>query len=101
MIHPDPTFACPSRRESFPSEFLAHHAPLCFVAGLGPAPQPLDAQTSDPFVILQQALRKALATRNRFPIWDNSRGANADLHTVIVDKVSPHRHRPGGPGTMC
>ncbi|GAA5871782.1 hypothetical protein JCM3774_000298 [Rhodotorula dairenensis] len=85
------------RMESFPSEFLAHHAPLCFVAGLGPAPQPHEAQPTDPFAILQHALRKALATRNRFPIWDNSRGANAHLHTVIVDKnvrFPPLKARP-------
>ncbi|GAA5980354.1 hypothetical protein JCM10908_001625 [Rhodotorula pacifica] len=92
--------------ESFPSEFLAHHAPLCFVAGLAPTPAPpqqpqAGAQhphlSNDPFAILQQALRKALATRNRFPIWDNSRGANADLHTVVVDKnvrFPPLKARP-------
>lgn len=80
-------------RESFPSEFLAHHAPLCFVAGLAPPLQPQDARSNDPFVILQHALRKALVPRTRFPIWDNSRGANADLHTIIVDKVSQSKCR--------
>ena len=81
----DSNYSC---RESFPSEFLAHHAPLCFVAGLAPPLQPQDARSNDPFVILQHALKKALVSRTRFPIWDNARGANADLHTIIVDKVS-------------
>lgn len=80
-----------SFRDSFPSEFLAHHSPLCFVAGLDLPPQDDANARSDAFVSLKVALRKALTTRTKFPIWDTSRGANADLHTVFVDKVSCRR----------
>ncbi|GAA6021829.1 hypothetical protein JCM8202_002832 [Rhodotorula sphaerocarpa] len=91
-------------QESFPSEFLAHHSPLCFVAGLEPPPR-LDAAPdaaapaarNDPFVILQHALHKALIARHKYPIWDASRGANADWHVVAVDKnvrFPPLKARP-------
>ncbi|GAA5919086.1 hypothetical protein JCM1841_003742 [Sporobolomyces salmonicolor] len=104
--------------ESFPSEFTGHHLPLCFVAGLDPPPAPAPAaaptvspdgrrsppsaappaaSSSDPFVILTASLRKTMASRKGFPLWDNSRGANNDFHIVLVDKnvrFPPLKARP-------
>lgn len=91
--------------DSYPNEFTAHHRPLLYVAGLGTgapgqpgappagvttspiASAPPQEPSSDPFAILQAALRKTLASRRAFPLWDTSRGTQNDFHTVLVDKV--------------
>ncbi|GJN91753.1 hypothetical protein Rhopal_004776-T1 [Rhodotorula paludigena] len=101
--------------DSYPNEFTAHHRPLLYVAGLGtgapgqPGAPPAGAATSpiasappqessnDPFTILQAALRKTLASRRAFPLWDTSRGTQNDFHTVLVDKnirFPPLKARP-------
>lgn len=98
--------------DSYPPEFTYHHLPLLFVSGLGtatpppaaapPAPaapgSPLTSDDpaapvaapaeTDPFAPLVDSLRKTLAPKKSFSIWDNSRGANNEFHVVLVDKVS-------------
>ncbi|GEM06476.1 glutathione transferase omega-1 [Rhodotorula toruloides] len=104
--------------ESYPSEFIGHAYPLLLVAGLAPPPQPQgqppapDADppqpgpagetapvaSSDPFVILQAALRKTLASRKAFPVWDPARGKGQnEFYTILVDKnirFPPLKARP-------
>lgn len=90
--------------QSYPSEFTAQLHPLMFVAGLGqPLPAPAASSTPpagdataaststapvDPFAALLGSLRKAMATRKSWHVWDNSRGVNNDFHIIPVDKVS-------------
>ncbi|GAA6055585.1 hypothetical protein JCM3770_002500 [Rhodotorula araucariae] len=100
--------------DAYPNEFTAHHLPLLFVAGLGTAAAqlaaspagaaspsltgpPAQAPSNDPFAILQAALRKTLASRKGFPLWDTSRGSSHEFHTVLVDKTvrfPPLKARP-------
>ncbi|BGP36865.1 hypothetical protein JCM10449v2_000767 [Rhodotorula kratochvilovae] len=100
--------------DAYPNEFTAHHLPLLFVAGLGTgtvqpgappagsatpplASPPVPAPSNDPFAILQAALRKTLASRKGFPLWDTSRGSANEFHTVVVDKTlrfPPLKARP-------
>lgn len=103
--------------DSYPPEFTYHHLPLLFVSGLGtaappptaaaPSPatpgspsssdEPADAAApvpaaaeTDPFAPLVDSLRKTLAPKKGFSIWDNSRGVNNEFHVVLVEKVSRH-----------
>ncbi|KAK4058130.1 hypothetical protein OIO90_000869 [Microbotryomycetes sp. JL221] len=109
--------------DTYPSEFISHHVPLMFVAGLnvphknhangsgappsssvndaGPQPQthpstPAPA-SPDSFVTLAANLRKTLTARRSWVVWDNSRGSNHDFHVVTVDKgvrFPPLKARP-------
>ncbi|SCV68679.1 BQ2448_800 [Microbotryum intermedium] len=60
--------------------------------------------SSDPFVTLVAALRRAFQARKGWGIWDNTRGAHHDFHVVLVDKnvrFPPIKARPVSvpPGT--
>ncbi|KAK4054805.1 hypothetical protein OIV83_000729 [Microbotryomycetes sp. JL201] len=112
--------------DTYPSEFISHHVPLMFVAGLNPVPQPRppptngssgapptaaqpgdapslptnQAHTPDPFATLVANLRATLAARKSWVVWDNSRGANSDFHVIPVDKnvrFPPLKARPAPP----
>ncbi|BGP28998.1 hypothetical protein JCM10296v2_000734 [Rhodotorula toruloides] len=110
--------------ESYPSEFIGHAYPLLLVAGLAPPapPQgqspvpdadpmqlgqpsaPAPAASSDPFVILRAALRKTLASRKAFPVWDPARGKGQnEFHAILVDKnirFPPLKARPAPPNAQ-
>ncbi|BGO96780.1 hypothetical protein NBRC10513v2_000716 [Rhodotorula toruloides] len=110
--------------ESYPSEFIGHAYPLLLVAGLAPPPPPqgqspvpdadptqpgqssapAPASSSDPFAILQAALRKTLASRKAFPVWDPARGKGQnEFHTILVDKnirFPPLKARPAPPNAQ-
>ncbi|KAM0793128.1 hypothetical protein ACM66B_000606 [Microbotryomycetes sp. NB124-2] len=112
--------------DTYPSEFISHHAPLMFVAGLnnavpqqsttngspGGAPPTAtvpgavtgtetdQTQSTDPFVTLAANLRKTLVSRKSWIVWDNSRGVNNDFHVIPVDKnvrFPPLKARPSAP----
>ena len=91
--------------EGPPSEFITHHRPLLFLAGVvtfvSESKQPSTNETSggniqsdpnDPFASLLDSLRKVMAPKRGYNIWDNSRGVNADFHVIVVDKVRTIRH---------
>ncbi|KAI5481898.1 hypothetical protein MNV49_000175 [Pseudohyphozyma bogoriensis] len=61
-----------------------------------PAP-PAPTAPADPFLPLLGALRRTLAPKKGFSIWDNSRGATNEFHVVLVDKnvrFPPLKARP-------
>ncbi|KAG0148825.1 hypothetical protein CROQUDRAFT_89870 [Cronartium quercuum f. sp. fusiforme G11] len=88
--------------DSLPIEFLSHHLPLLFFAGLPVPPEdPNSGQgSSDPFQVLSTNLRHALtANQSGIQVWDPRKQTqnSHDFRVVVVEKnvrFPPRKARP-------
>jgi hypothetical protein len=77
---------------SYPPELLAQLAPVMFVAGLNPPPNPVPpasptltaSKPSDPFQVLSSRLREALLAQRKVAIWQPEK--TKSFQVILVDK---------------
>lgn len=87
------------------NEFIHHHSPLLFLAGLSNPPTVgiTEQEEEDSILALKDSLRNILAPKRLYQIWDNSRGVNAEFNVVLVNKdikFPPLKSRPTAPGPL-
>ncbi|MBW0497135.1 hypothetical protein O181_036850 [Austropuccinia psidii MF-1] len=100
------------KMDSLPNEFLSHHLPLMFFAGIGPsnsvkaeAIAEIPSQVNDQFETLIEYLRAALShSTSPSPIWNppKNRQIMPDFRVVLVDKAirfPPRKARPSSIST--